>query len=240
MGDSTFFCCSNLTSITIPNSVTSIGENAFNGCNSLTRIIFNGTKEEWHAIRKEKDWDEDTGEYTVHCTDGDERQKKREEENAYPTLENYNRADFEIDGTVLVKYKGEGGDVKIPSGVTLIERDAFLDCSSLTSIKIPNSVTSIGTMAFHRCSSLTSITIPDSVTSIGDSSFSLCNSLTSIAIPNSVTSIGDNVFSHSSLTNIIFNGTEAEWRAIRKGEDWGWDYGIGEYTVHCIDGDIRK
>ena len=92
----------------------------------------------------------------------------------------------------------------IPNSVTSIGRNAFEDCSSLTSVTIPNSVTSIGEAAFSRCSSLTSVTIPNSVTSIGKYAFYKCSSLTSVTIPNSVTSIGDGAFEDcSSLTSVM-------------------------------------
>lgn len=60
-----------LKSLTIPNSVTSIGYCAFQNCSNLTSITFNGTKDEWNAITKGFIWNEDTGNYTIHCTDGD-------------------------------------------------------------------------------------------------------------------------------------------------------------------------
>ncbi|MCH5164468.1 MAG: leucine-rich repeat domain-containing protein [Clostridiales bacterium] len=69
-----FHQCEALKSITIPNSVASIGEGAFNGCKNLTDIIYNGTTEQWNAIKKASEysaWDRDTGNYTIHCTDGD-------------------------------------------------------------------------------------------------------------------------------------------------------------------------
>ncbi len=70
IGYGAFSGCSGLTSVTIPNSVTSIGFCAFNGCSGLTSITFNGIKEQWNAITKGSYWDEDTGDYTIHCTDG--------------------------------------------------------------------------------------------------------------------------------------------------------------------------
>ncbi len=71
IGDSVFLGCSKLTSVTIPDSVTSIDQSAFRACSGLTSITFQGTKEQWNAITKKYTWNENTGNYTVHCTDGD-------------------------------------------------------------------------------------------------------------------------------------------------------------------------
>ena len=79
--------------------------------------------------------------------------------------------DFVIENGVLKEYKGQGGDVVIPEGVTSIGYRAFYYCSSLTSIVIPESVTSIGDSAFYGCSSLSSVVIPENVTSIGQRAF---------------------------------------------------------------------
>ena len=71
IGAYAFYDCGGLTSITILNSVTSIGYAAFGGCNGLTSITFNGTKEQWNAIKKDEGWNAFTGAYTIHCSDGD-------------------------------------------------------------------------------------------------------------------------------------------------------------------------
>ncbi|MBO4308416.1 MAG: leucine-rich repeat protein [Clostridia bacterium] len=71
IGDRVFIGCSGLTSITIPDSVTSIGNYAFAECRGLRSITFEGTKAEWNAIRKGSYWNNNTGNYTIHCTDGD-------------------------------------------------------------------------------------------------------------------------------------------------------------------------
>ena len=144
IGKEAFEYCESLTSITIPDSVTSIGEESFLGCSSLTSITI---PDSVTSIGK--------------------------------------RA---FDGCSGLT------SITIPKRVTSIEWSVFSGCSSLTSITIPNSVTSIGENAFEDCKSLTSITIPNSVTSIGDCAFADCVSLISITIPNSVTSIGENAF----------------------------------------------
>ena len=73
IGDYAFSDCSRLTSITIPDSVTSIGSEAFANCLMPTKITFKGTKEQWDAIVKSSDWDSGRNYYTIHCTDGEIR-----------------------------------------------------------------------------------------------------------------------------------------------------------------------
>ena len=98
-----------------------------------------------------------------------------------------------------------------------------------TDVNIPNGVTSIGGSAFSEFSSLDRVTIPDSVTSIGDYAFSGCLYLTRITIPSSVTSIGNSAFMEcSSLENIYYKGTEEQWNAITKGDNW--NSGMGSYN----------
>ena len=93
--------------------------------------------------------------------------------------------------------------VTIPSSVTSIPAYAFENATSLTSISIPSSVTSIGERAFYFATSLTSISIPSSVTSIGVGAFSNADSLTTVTIPTSVTSIGDfSFYGADSLTSV--------------------------------------
>ena len=173
IGDFAFEDCKSLKSISIPDSVTSIGDGAFEGCRSLTIINI-------------PDSVTSVG------------------ESAFSGCKALvNRNGFVIIRNVLYNYEGKAKSITIPDNVTSIWDCAFSECSSLTNISIPDSVTSIGDNAFSECESLTSISIPDSVTSIGDNAFSECSSLTNISIPGSVTSIGDNAFSEcESLTSI--------------------------------------
>jgi hypothetical protein len=68
---SAFEDCTGLTSITVSAGVTSIGNTAFYGCNELESITFNGTKEQWKAISKGSNWNRGTGNFAIHCTNGD-------------------------------------------------------------------------------------------------------------------------------------------------------------------------
>ncbi|MBQ7315926.1 MAG: leucine-rich repeat domain-containing protein, partial [Clostridia bacterium] len=71
IGSYAFADCSSLTSIVIPDGVTRIGYDALMGCKKLTDITFVGTMAQWRSIEKYSRWDLSTGNYTVHCTDGD-------------------------------------------------------------------------------------------------------------------------------------------------------------------------
>ncbi len=153
IGDEAFRKCSSLTSVELPNSVTSIGVSAFRKCSSLTSVVI---------------------------------------PNSVTSI-----------GESAFRDCSSLTSVEIPNSVTSIGDYAFYNCSSLTSVELPNRVTSIGNYVFSGCSSLTSVELPNSVTSIGKCAFSNCLSLTSVEIGNSVTSIGDYAFyGCSGLTSV--------------------------------------
>ena len=151
IGDSAFSNCGSLTRLDIPNGVTSIGSFAFSGCSALASV----------SIPKSVT---SIGGYAFeHCT--------------------------------------RLTSVTIPEGVSSIGDSTFQSCECLTSVSIPGSVTSIGRNAFFSCMSLTSIAIPEGVTSIGDRVFYSCRNLASVTIPSSVTSIGADAFDRWSSSD---------------------------------------
>ena len=102
--------------------------------------------------------------------------------------------DFDIEDGVLVRYYGDGGEVKLPEEVIHIGDYAFYNCENLDSIQIPEGIISIGESAFWNCQNLSSIVIPESVTSIGEEAFASCSNLINVKIPDSVKTIGRNAF----------------------------------------------
>ena len=132
--DDAFDSCINLKSVTIPDSVTNIGNKAFYNCKSLTSIEVSDNNGNYSSV------------------DGILFNKDKSELITYPA----GKADSEY---------------AIQNSVASIGDSAFENCTCLTSVTIPDSVTSIGDGAFAFCTSLASVTIPDSVTSIGSSAF---------------------------------------------------------------------
>ena len=182
IGYSAFSGCSGLTSVTIPNSVTSIGQRVFENCSGLTSVTIGNsvTSIGYYAF---------SGCYGLTSV----------------TIPN------SVTSIRERAFSGCSGltSVTIPNSVTSIGERAFSGCSGLTSVTIGNSVTSIGYYAFDGCYGLTSVTIPNSVTTIVQSAFSNCRGLTSVTIGNSVTSIGKYAFSGcSKLTSIYCQGTK--------------------------------
>ena len=167
IGQFAFTYCKSLSSVSISDGVTSIGGNAFSYCSNLTSITI---------------------------------------PNSVTSIGQFAFTDCNSLTSVV-----------IPDGITIIEFGLFTRCSSLTSVTIPNSVTKIGDSAFYGCSSLTTVTLPDGVSSIGKSAFSNCSGLTSIAIPdgvkeiiipNGVTVLEYGVFSQCrSLTSATIGGS---------------------------------
>ena len=212
-----FMNCTRMENITIPYSVTSIGGWAFDGCNNLTVVYYQGAENDWSHV-------EGNGNLPDVIYYYSETQPTKEG-NYWHYDENGEVAVWEVvipnqglayalnENFAFYTVTGIGSctdtDLVIPAiyeglRVTAIGDEAFYDCDGLTSVEIPDSVTEIGSRAFEKCSSLTSVVIGDSVTTIGNYAFSSCSNLTSVEIPDSVTTIGERAFqSCSNLTSVV-------------------------------------
>ena len=191
IGQTAFFGCKGLTSITIPGSVKKIGPEAFLYCSELISVdILEGVEVIGHEAFKyclklknisipdsvtEIEWGaiEDTECYKSHAN---------QEE------------DFYIGNHLIKANSSVKGEITLPSGTKSIVRSAFKECKELTKVIIPEGVISIEYKAFAFCRGLKEVIISDGLESIGNNAFEHCESLEKVIMPGSVTSIGDEAF----------------------------------------------
>lgn len=153
LGNNAFAGCSQLTTINLPNSLTTIGNGAFKDCTSLENITLPNRLK---AIGKDV-----------------------------------------FNGCLKLK------PLTLPASVTSIGETAFRGCAAFTTITLPDSVTEIGNSAFEGCAKLTSVTMPANLTKIGNSAFKGCAELLSLDIPAGVTELGQNIIENcKKLTEV--------------------------------------
>lgn len=171
IGNRAFYCCSDLTEVTIPQSVTSIGERAFAACRNLDSVTIN-------------DAATSIGDYAfTECH--------------LKTTLSLGKKITTIGDEAFYDCRGLTS-VTIPPSVTSIGKKAFLQCIHLKTLSfgenIKTNIETIGDDAFYYCIELESVTIPQSVTSIGNDAFGQCHDLQSLTIKDAATSIGHRAF----------------------------------------------
>lgn len=161
------FAWSSIKSITIPNSVTEVGSDAFAVCSNLTNVTFAG------------------GCKLTGISEG------------------------------MFSWCARLTQITIPSSVTSIGYEAFANCERLASITIPGSVTTIGESAFKNCEGMTNVIISNGVTSIGEYAFYKCIGLTIVTIPASVTRISAFAFDDcTNLSRVVFEDPQGWYRNV--------------------------
>ena len=189
--------CNQIQSVTIPESVTSIGKSAFEHCSNLDSLIINGVATSMIGAYAFASCTSLTSLSLVGSfqTIGDS------------AFVNCGMTSLTIDATItsIEKYAFSSRfltSLSLTGNVQKIGDYAFANCTSLTSLSLTGNVQKIGDHAFDSCSSLYTVTLPKSLTSIGSYAFDSCTSLDSIEIPGKVTEIGDCAFHLSGLTSV--------------------------------------
>ena len=189
--------CNQIQSVTIPESVTSIGKSAFEHCSKLDSLTIKGVATSIGAYA------------FASCTSLTSLSLV----GSFQTIGdsafvNCGMTSLTIDATItsIEKYAFSSRfltSLSLTGNVQKIGDYAFANCTSLTSLSLTGNVQKIGDHAFDSCSSLNTVTFPKSPTSIGSYAFDSCTSLNSIEIPGTVTEIGDCAFYHcSGLTSV--------------------------------------
>lgn len=228
--------CSNMVSLTLPETIRGFTHGGMNGCDALQEIIVEGEEGAFQTINgvlfsgEELIWYPAAKSDTEYFVPGNVysigvgafTECKNLEKITLPEgIEEINIGAFE-DCTNL-QY------VNLPDSIEELEREVFMNCSSLDNIVLPGKITELKSSTFEGCSSLNNIILPSKLVSIGMNVFSGCTSLTEINIPDQVESIGWYAFSEcSSLKSVDI---PASVKTIDKENPFQWCYALETINV---------
>jgi hypothetical protein len=204
IGDGAFYDCANLTSITLPNSLISIGKEAFASCRLTSITLPNSVTTIGEAAFQYG------GSFNDITIPESVTSIGRSAFNGCNiTSLTWNAKNCSSNGNMQTRNIER---VTIGDEVVVLP-DYFVNSSKITKVNIPQSVTTIGNWAFNGCSGLSSITIPDSVARIGGNAFAGCVNLTDIDIPDAVNYIGEEAFANDiNLVSVTIGKSVSEIR----------------------------
>ena len=194
-----FWYCKAITEVTIPSSVTTVGNGAFLNCSGLKKVNWNVTDCNDFELGSSAYWNSYYGGVPgpFRYTD--------------VTIINFGNNVKRIPNYLCSSLTGLT-KLTIPNSVTAIGKNAFSGCTGVTSVTLSSSLTSIGNSAFSGCTGVTSMPLSSSLTSIGNSAFSGCTGLTSVTIPASLAEIGLTAFGGcTSLATVKWNATSCDY-----------------------------
>ena len=218
-----------LTSVHIGKGVTSIGEDAFAFSAEFETITVDEDND-YYLSENNVLFDIDKEELIVYAV------KKTDTSYTVPaTVKKIHRSAFNFAKNLK--------SITISDGVTDIGSFAFSGCKNITSLIIPNSVTSIGSYAFGQMDNLKYVIISDKLTTVSSYAFQFCENLTDVVIPASVTSIEGGAFRYcSSLSDIYYTGTQAQWENVAVNNNSGYHDKFLSANVHynaqVVDGHV--
>ena len=192
IGDEAFGMCSSLIGISIPSGVTSIGRDAFKGCDSLEAVLVDDIRS-WCGIRFKSEYSNPL--YCAH--------------NLYLCINLNDANNLSLEYELLT-------ELNLPDNIRGISSGAFVGCDSLESIVIPGSVHYIGAFAFYKCSNLKTVSIPDGIIKIEEGLFMNCSLLENIEIPDSVTVIEQFAFRECKSLKQVNFGENSRLESIGK------------------------
>lgn len=211
IGDEAFAGCKNLTSINIRDGVTSIGKSAFYKCSSLISV---------ELPSRLTSIEESTFSFCESLTSIVIKEGVTSiGESAFSNCKSLTSVKLPTTltniGDSIFEHCTSLTSIAIPENIKKISEAAFIDCTSLTTVELPSTLTIIEQASFSSCEKLKNILIPDGVTSIGRNAFSACTSLTNIELPSTLTNIGYSAFFYCrSLTSIEVNTNNQHFKSI--------------------------
>lgn len=222
INDSSFYGCTGIISVVIPQNVSSFSVGAFKGCTALASLSVVDNNATYHSY----------GNCII-------------ETDSKTLVLGIKNSTIPSDGSVTIigDYAFEGCDglkyVVIPDGVTTLKGCAFGRCKDLVRVDIPNSVTEIESAVFYKCVSLDCVVLPEGLTTLNQFVFNECYSLTNITIPKSMTNVMYAALRYCPITNIYYSGDEDDKALMEIGGNNGstpyatWHYNTCE--THTYD-----